>query len=605
MRIRASAVLASAALVLGLVAVAPVSWAAVEPGQTVVTLTFDDAVDTQATAVSIMDTHGLKGTIYANSAYVGAPGYMTVDQLRSAAQSGHEIGGHTATHRSLIGLTPDEARRQVCQDRSTLLGWGLPVTSFAYPFADANAEVAGIVQECGYNTGRVVGDLWSVGSCRGCDAAESLPLSNPFLVRTPDEVDSTWTLRYFQRIVSHAQANGGGWVPFVFHRICDCGANSITPELLESVASWLSGQVATGAVVVQTAAEVAGGTVQSAVGPPVRGSGEPGENLVANPSLAVAGSGGTEASQCWTATGYGANDARHERISPGRTGDEAHKITITQRTDGDAKLVQSWDLGDCALPVIEGRSYSVGAWYTSTSEVFITVYRRNSVGNWSYWTQSPRFDPAVDWTELAWRTPTVPADVTAVSFGVTLDSVGTLITDDYRFVDEPAPQAPTAMENGSLEGQWRSGIPECWFRGGYGDNDATWARVAGAGGGAAQQVQISRHVNGDAKLMPAFDGACAPTVTEGHRYRLEVTYTSTAPVFFTAHVDALPGATGWPYWTNSARVPASSGYTQATWETPPVPAGVTRLSFGLTLDAVGTLVTDDYRLVDLGPADVS
>jgi putative cell wall-binding protein len=55
---------------------------------------------------------------------------------------------------------------------------------------------------------------------------------------------------------------------------------------------------------------------------------------------------------------------------------------------------------------------------------------------------------------------------------------------------------------------------------------------------------------------------------------------------------------GWIYWSSSPLFSASAAYTQASWTTPPVPAGSTGISFGLNLTTNGTLVTDDYALYD-------
>ena len=57
---------------------------------------------------------------------------------------------------------------------------------------------------------------------------------------------------------------------------------------------------------------------------------------------------------------------------------------------------------------------------------------------------------------------------------------------------------------------------------------------------------------------------------------------------------------GWHYWTKSPQFAAASSWTQATWATPAVPAGATALSFGMNIEAAGTLTTDDYSLVDSG-----
>ncbi len=108
-------------------------------------------------------------------------------------------------------------------------------------------------------------------------------------------------------------------------------------------------------------------------------------------------------------------------------------------------------------------------------------------------------------------------------------------------------------------------------------------------------LNITGYTSGDAKLLPTFDlGGCAPTVTPGTAYNLGTWYKSTGTTQFALYYRDSAGA--WYYWTSSPWFAAASAWTQATWTTPPVPAGATGLSFGLALIANGSLTTDDYSL---------
>ena len=88
----------------------------------------------------------------------------------------------------------------------------------------------------------------------------------------------------------------------------------------------------------------------------------------------------------------------------------------------------------------------MSSWYKSDVQVFFTLYKRNAVGQWCYWTQSPRLRAAerLDQSHLG-RRRRRRADAVAASFGLTIDSVGTLTTDDYGFADTAVPPpAPPA-----------------------------------------------------------------------------------------------------------------------------------------------------------------
>ncbi|HEY6689228.1 MAG TPA: polysaccharide deacetylase family protein, partial [Propionibacteriaceae bacterium] len=121
-----------------------------------ISLTFDDGSADQMAAQRLLKKHGLVGTFYINSSFIGSQGVMTRADLETLRANGNEIGGHSFNHPSLISLSAAEANRQICTDRNTLLSWGFQVTSFAYPFSDFDPSVKSTVQTCGYNTARAV-----------------------------------------------------------------------------------------------------------------------------------------------------------------------------------------------------------------------------------------------------------------------------------------------------------------------------------------------------------------------------------------------------------------------------------------------------------------
>lgn len=158
----------------------------------------------------------------------------------------------------------------------------------------------------------------------------------------------------------------------------------------------------------------------------------------------------------------------------------------------------------------------------------------------------------------------------------------------------PAYAAPAEVVNADLE-QAPNGVPNCFSQAGWGDHTVAWALTADAHSGAnAQSLTISNYVSGDRKLMMAENATCAPAVAAGNTYDLSVWYKSTAArnsltVF-------RHSAAGWTYWTDLKQLPATAAWTEATATTPVVPDGTDQISFGISLSADGTLITDDYRL---------
>lgn len=575
---------------------------AVDGPLTVVSLTFDDSNADQLTAVDLMNASGLAGTFFTVSGYVGAPGYFTRDQLTQISAEGHEIGGHTVTHEDLTTVSAAEAKLQVCQDRATLASWGFAVRSFAYPFAAVDGQAMTAAQNCNYNSGRGLGDIRSRFGCSGCDYAETMPPEEPFYTKALDQVDSTWTLQDLTSAVTNAETTGG-WVQFTFHHVCDsCDSLSISPGLFQQFTQWLAARATTNNTVVRTVGDVVGGAVKPIVPPDIAPAPGPGVNGLVNPGLETAGSGATP--QCWQIGGYGTNTATFSRVSPGRTGLAAEQLVMTNYADGDAKLLPTLDIGACAPTVTPGHTYSLRAWYTSTTVTQFAVYLRQSAGSWIYWTSSPWFAPSATYTEARWDTPVIPEGVTGISFGLNLFQNGTLVTDDYALYDTVGAPAPlgnlvpvTPTISGTAKvGQQLTALPGTWtpstvtftyqwLRSGVaiaGATASTYTAVAGDAGAA-----LSVSVTGSAPGYNSATGTASATsaVLPGDLTAQTPTITGTAEVgrVLTANPGAWgPGTVTFTYqWLRGSTTIA--GATSATYT-----AGAADVGSTLSVDVTGS-----------------
>lgn len=429
------ATLTGLVLALTTVGIVAPAQAAVGPN-TVVSLSFDDANADQTAAVSALDAAGLKGTFYIPSGFVGLPGYLTRAQLTSMAAEGHEIGGHTVNHQDLTTLSAADVSREICNDRVTLTSWGFPMTSFAYPFAAVTPAVESAVAACGYNSARGLGDIKTPAGCADCAYAETIPPADPFYIKAPDQVSTTWTLDDLKATVTNAETTGG-WVELTFHHVCDTACDpdglSVTTANLTAFTAWLAARSATNNTVVKTVNQVIGGSVKPTVPGTTTPAPGPGVNGVMNPSLETAGTAGVPS--CFMVAGFGTNTPVYSTVTPGRTGQVAEKLTMTNWVNGDSKLLLTMDLGTCAPTVTPGHTYSLRAWYNSTVPTQFNVQTRNSVGVWSYWTDSPYFPASAAYAQAAWTTPAIPAGVTGIAFGLNLFQNGELVTDDYGLYD--------------------------------------------------------------------------------------------------------------------------------------------------------------------------
>jgi peptidoglycan/xylan/chitin deacetylase (PgdA/CDA1 family) len=240
------------ALTLGWALTAGVSTAAAD---THVSLTFDDGNADQMPAVQMLADHGMDGTFYIITNRVGntADGYMTWDQVQSIFDAGNEIGGHTQNHLHLDTLPPAQQQSEICGGRDALLARGYPQVSFAYPFGDHDATTEGLVQQCGYLSGRRVG---GIGDSPLPKADTIPPIDGQWLVRTRGSVDVSDELDEIKAWITDAEAvdavNGSAdvWFTLVFHHLCDpmvtdCGLSSpvedqyITPQDFEMLLDFL------------------------------------------------------------------------------------------------------------------------------------------------------------------------------------------------------------------------------------------------------------------------------------------------------------------------------------------------------------------------------
>jgi peptidoglycan/xylan/chitin deacetylase (PgdA/CDA1 family) len=220
----------------------------------VVSLTFDDGRASQDLARRMLAEHGLTATFYLNSGRVGQrPRHLTWDEVDAIAADGHEIGGHTVNHPDLTTVEPDDARREVADDRVALVARGYEVTTFAYPFGAGHdvPAVRSAVEDAGYAVARRAWGLQGSGR----PLAEEVPPSDRWAVRTPEGVEAGVTLDALQELVTSAEGHGG-WVPLVFHDVGEGWGDrwTVPAETLDALLGWLVER----GTVVRTVAQVAG-----------------------------------------------------------------------------------------------------------------------------------------------------------------------------------------------------------------------------------------------------------------------------------------------------------------------------------------------------------
>jgi len=117
-----------------------------------VALTFDDGYsDASTDAAPLLAKYGDQGTFFVTTGYIGSPGHLDRQQLRSLVGQGMELGAHTVTHADLTRLGAASAQSEIFDSRATLRKLtGESVTAFAYPAGRYDARVETIVRDAGF-----------------------------------------------------------------------------------------------------------------------------------------------------------------------------------------------------------------------------------------------------------------------------------------------------------------------------------------------------------------------------------------------------------------------------------------------------------------------
>lgn len=124
-----------------------------KPDNKNIVLTFDDGYEDFYTEVfPLLKKYNYKATLYIIINKLGAPGYLTREQVRELAASDLvEIASHTFNHPDLRALKDKDAKFEITASKKILEQIsGRPVTSFAYPFGYYQTDFFSLASSSGY-----------------------------------------------------------------------------------------------------------------------------------------------------------------------------------------------------------------------------------------------------------------------------------------------------------------------------------------------------------------------------------------------------------------------------------------------------------------------
>lgn len=101
-----------------------------------VMLTFDDTQESQySIGAAEMNKYGFKGVFFIMTIAINRPRYMSKEQIKNLADSGHEIAAHTWDHHMVTKYVGADWDTQLVKPQVQLEAiTGKPVKYFAYPF---------------------------------------------------------------------------------------------------------------------------------------------------------------------------------------------------------------------------------------------------------------------------------------------------------------------------------------------------------------------------------------------------------------------------------------------------------------------------------------
>lgn len=471
----------------------------------VVSLAFDDGFASQSAFFDILEEaelDSIRGTFYLNSSRLNLEGterdprdlerYAPLDVWLRAAQDGHEIGSHTATHRDLsctqeryangrcqpghVPIDIADVHREVCGDRELLRALGFDVTGFAYPFGRSTTgedadNLGDVVAACGFSYARGTNGLArGAGDDTELPLAETFPPKDPFAIRSYESLSEDVGFEDVKGWIMDARAAGGGWVPILMHHISeDC----VDPEdeayvlgvctrrsELQDLVRWLADDAP---------ADVATRTI----GQVMAEMGQMRRLLSANGDLEDPHGGSVERPKCFDrfkglhAENFEWSSAEQEtdRVERGEWGDpegvrgsfekliptESHPTPLVQMTTRDDGCYLAVRAGTSVQVRLRARARAAasgdevqGRFVLQTLSV--PVIDGQVTPSWSEWLSGS--DPAQSlseaWQVLHWNLPPIPEGVVALTIGYQYlaptpsgGNAGEIWVDDFELLEFP------------------------------------------------------------------------------------------------------------------------------------------------------------------------
>jgi len=117
-----------------------------------VVISFDDGdLSCHTMAAPILERHGLRGSFFVVTGWIGKPGFMNAEQLRDLERRGHAVHSHSRSHPRLPSLTAAAIDDELIGSKTDLEAiLGRPVTQFSIPGGAYDDRVIAAARRAGY-----------------------------------------------------------------------------------------------------------------------------------------------------------------------------------------------------------------------------------------------------------------------------------------------------------------------------------------------------------------------------------------------------------------------------------------------------------------------
>ena len=130
-----------------------IAYLAAKPATAVpVVISFDDGdLSCHTTAAPILERHGLRGSFFVVTGWIGQSGFMNADQLRDLERRGHAVHSHSRNHPKLPSMPAAALDDELIGSKADLEGiLDRPVTQFSIPGGAYDDRVIAAARRAGY-----------------------------------------------------------------------------------------------------------------------------------------------------------------------------------------------------------------------------------------------------------------------------------------------------------------------------------------------------------------------------------------------------------------------------------------------------------------------